>query len=106
MVSASDSISHLLHKGASAEICILIKGGIAKIRAIEKYRSKPVLYAFSNLIRTLLFDLKLDRAAQEYPCREMNAIKAYSMPVKQYRTGNRTNEERRAILASYIICVK
>ncbi|KAJ5504828.1 hypothetical protein N7463_007702 [Penicillium fimorum] len=54
---------------------------------------------------SLLSDLKLDRSFQEFPCRELDASKAYSHPIKEtVQLNHRTNEERRAVLGCYIIC--
>ncbi|KAK2612662.1 hypothetical protein QQS21_001279 [Conoideocrella luteorostrata] len=50
----------------------------------------------------ILFDLRLDRPYQEHPCRELDACKAYSYPIKEIaHTTSRTNEERRAVLGCY-----
>lgn len=75
-------------------------------RAGEKYRGKPVLSIFSHLAMGMVFDLRLDRDAQELPCRELNVGRAYYYPLKQVvPLTNRTNVERRAVLGCYIICV-
>lgn len=51
----------------------------------------------------MLYDLRLDKMTREWPCRELNACKAYSYPIKQTITAtDRTNIERRAVLAVFI----
>lgn len=76
-------------------------------RTTEKLQGKPVMSSFSHLARSMLYDLRLDKLTREWPCRELNACKAYSYPIKQTITAvDRTNIERRAVLGVYIAAVQ
>ncbi|KAJ5822783.1 hypothetical protein N7447_005123 [Penicillium robsamsonii] len=84
----------------------LLLGLIAYLSwASDKYSGKSILAVFANIAMSLLSDLKLDRSFREFPCRELDACKAYSHPIKErVQLNHRTNEERRAVLGCYIIC--
>ncbi|KAF7562249.1 hypothetical protein G7046_g1896 [Stylonectria norvegica] len=72
---------------------------------LDHLGSKKILCTYAGLATSLVFDLRLDRPGQESPCRETNACKSFSHPIKQYIPSTyRTNEERRAILACFTTC--
>ena len=51
----------------------------------------------------LLGDLRLDRHREELSCREVNVCRANGFPIKHGPSTVRTNEERRAALACFIL---
>lgn len=53
----------------------------------------------------LLADLRLDRHREELSCREVNICSRNGFPVRHGPLAVRTNEERRAALACYILNV-
>lgn len=67
-------------------------------------KGKKILCTYSNLAASLVFDLRLDRPNQETPFKEEHAYKPFDYPIKQQVPNYRTNEERRATLACFVIC--
>lgn len=58
---------------------------------------------FLGLMSALLADLRLDRHREELSCREVNLCRANGFPIRHGPLTVRTNEERRAALACFII---
>ncbi|KAI9149944.1 MFS-type transporter calB [Paramyrothecium foliicola] len=66
---------------------------------------KKLLCMYMGLATSLIVDLCLDRSAGESICRETNSKNAYQGYWRnQLQTFERTNEERRAVLACYATC--
>ncbi|KPM41743.1 hypothetical protein AK830_g4856 [Neonectria ditissima] len=82
----------------------LLLGLIAYLAwTMDHGKGKKMMYAYSNLAASLVFDLQLDRPNQETPCKEKHSYKSFSYPIKQQVPTFRTNEERRATLACFAL---
>ncbi|KAI1099117.1 hypothetical protein F4804DRAFT_322792 [Jackrogersella minutella] len=72
--------------------------------AMHHFSGKPYINAYVNLALTLVGDLRLDKPPQENNMRELHCFKPSYPYMKMPLLTNRTNEERRATLACYILC--
>ncbi|KAI0378161.1 hypothetical protein F5Y04DRAFT_262545 [Hypomontagnella monticulosa] len=68
------------------------------------FSGKPYIVAYINMASTIITDLRLDKPAQDNYYRELHCFKpSYPYPKIQLST-HRSNEERRATLACFILC--
>ncbi|OTA98461.1 hypothetical protein M426DRAFT_325964 [Hypoxylon sp. CI-4A] len=70
---------------------------------MHHFNGKPYILAFVNTAQTLVADLRLDKPPQDHFYREIHCFKPSTPYPKLPYTGNRTDEERRAVLACFII---
>lgn len=70
-----------------------------------RHMKKKVLCSYSSMAVSLVFDLRLDRLGRWNPCKETDSIAAFANPLKTASPPvDRTNEERRAVIACFCIC--
>jgi hypothetical protein len=70
-----------------------------------RHMGQKILCTYSSMAASLVFDLRLDRLGRWNPCKETDAIAAYSSPLKAVSPPvYRTNEERRAVIACFCVC--
>lgn len=68
------------------------------------FNGKPYILAYINMAATIVSDLRLDKPPQDNFYRELHCFKpSYPYPKLPLST-NRTNEERRAVLACFVLC--
>ncbi|KAI1411838.1 hypothetical protein F5Y13DRAFT_164459 [Hypoxylon sp. FL1857] len=71
---------------------------------MHHFNGKPYILAYINMASTIISDLRLDKPPQDNLFRELHCFKpSYPYPKLPLST-NRTNEERRATLASFVLC--
>ncbi|KAI1342277.1 hypothetical protein F5Y15DRAFT_336464 [Xylariaceae sp. FL0016] len=72
---------------------------------MNHFCGKPLVVAAMNMGITLVGDLRLDRPIQDHPSKESNCFRNYTYP--KCATGAvRTHEERRAVLAMWVVSLK
>ncbi|KAI1801058.1 hypothetical protein F4811DRAFT_482663 [Daldinia bambusicola] len=71
---------------------------------MHHFSGKPYIVAYMNLAVTVVTDLRLDKPAQDNFYRDLHCFKpSYPYPKIPIST-TRTNEERRATLACFVLC--
>ncbi|KAI1138510.1 hypothetical protein F5Y05DRAFT_384303 [Hypoxylon sp. FL0543] len=71
---------------------------------MHHFNGKPYILAYINMAGTIVSDLRLDKPPQDNFYRELHCFKpSYPYPKLPLST-NRTNEERRATLACFVLC--
>ncbi|KAI0835759.1 hypothetical protein F5Y06DRAFT_275299 [Hypoxylon sp. FL0890] len=71
---------------------------------MHHFSGKPYILAYINMASTIISDLRLDKPPQDNFYRELHCFKpSYPFPKIPLST-NRTNEERRATLACFVLC--
>lgn len=68
---------------------------------------KPIMAVFSGVATGIASDLRLDKPPHFNPLKEAHAFRPYrfSCPVK-WSVTERTHEQRRAVLACYVVSAK
>lgn len=70
---------------------------------MHHFSGKPYIVAYANLALTIITDLRLDKPPQDNYYREIHCFKpSYPYPKIGLSTV-RTNEERRAVLACFVL---
>ncbi|XXH00030.1 hypothetical protein Hte_006371 [Hypoxylon texense] len=71
---------------------------------MHHFSGKPYIVAYVNLAMTIVTDLRLDKPPQDNYYRELHCFKpSYPYPKLGLST-HRTDEERRAVLACFVLC--
>ncbi|KAI1774290.1 hypothetical protein F4818DRAFT_79026 [Hypoxylon cercidicola] len=71
---------------------------------MHHFSGKPYIVAYVNLAMTIVTDLRLDKPPQDNGYKELHCFKpSYPYPKIGLST-HRTNEERRAVLACFVLC--